>query len=186
MSTDIETDINNPVSYYNINDGDACPNMRQYLEDIQRLSSRPDSWVIPMAFCTGPASREHKVHLCYNPVKHDAGFNNAGCTVKDSELFDSFANEFADVMEKNFGLKTDRNEFYVVGKTNVLHHIPCENGFALRLECAPFYFSEDKVAKIKAIADVLNRHFEPGVEKLLPPEMVTRPKDCFGFEDYID
>lgn len=89
-------------------------------------------------------------------------------------------------MEKSFDLKTDRNDYYVVGKTNVLHHIPCKNGFALRLECAPFYFSEDKVAKIKTIADVLNRHFEPGVEKPIPPEMVTRPQECFGFEDYKD
>lgn len=186
VSKDIETDISNPISYYNINDEEACPNMRQYLDDITKLSSKSDSWVIPMAFCVGPVSREHKVHLCYNPVKHDTGFNGAGCTIKDSELFDSFADDLADVMEKSFGLKTDRNDYYVVGKTNVLHHIPCKNGFALRLECAPFYFSEDKVAKIKAIADVLNRHFEPSVEKPLPSEMVIRPKDCFGFEDYKD
>lgn len=186
VSKEIETDINGPVSYYNIESEDACPNIRQYLDDIIKLSSGPDSWVIPMAFCVGPASREHKVHLCYNPVKHDSGFNNADCTVKDSELFDSFADDLSEVMEKSFNLKTDRNDYYVVGKTNVLHHIPCENGFALRLECAPFYFSEDKVAKIKAIADVLNRHFEPGVEKPIPPEMVTRPQECFGFEDYKD
>ena len=186
VAKDIETDPNNPVSYYNIDNEDACPNLKQYLGDINHLSSRQGSWVIPMAFCAGPASREYKVHLCYNSQKHDAGFDNPGCTVKDAKHFDSFAKELASEMEELYKLKTDRNDYYTVGKTNILHHIACENGFALRLECVPFYFSEDKVAKIKTIADVLNKYFEPDVEKLIPPEMVSRPKDCFGFEGYKD
>ena len=186
VSKDMETAPNNPVSYYNIDNEDACPNLKQYLCDINHLSSRQGSWVIPMAFCVGPESREHKVHLCYNSQKHDAGFDNPGCTVKNAKHFDSFAKELASEMEELYKLKTDRNDYYTVGKTNILHHIACENGFALRLECVPFYFSEDKVAKIKTIADILNKYFEPDVEKLIPPEMVSRPKDCFGFEGYKD
>ena len=92
--------------------------------------------------------------------------------------------DLAAEMEKSYGLKTDRNEYLALGRANVLHHLPCENGFALRLECAPFYFAADKVAKIKTFADVMNRHFEPGVEKPVPQEMISRPKECFGFEDY--
>ena len=38
----------------------------------------------------------------------------------------------------------------------------------------------------KAIADVFNESFEPGVHKELPPEMVTRPKGrYFGMGDYV-
>lgn len=186
VAKDVETNPGAPVSYYNIDDEQACPNIRQYLDDINSLSSRPDSWVVPMAFCAGPASREHKIHICYNKSKHDAGYGSAGCTVKDIERFESFVLDLEKEFEEQYDLKTDRNDYYAINGTNMLHHIRCANGFALRLECAPFYFNSDRVAKIKTFADILNRHFESEVEKTLPSEMVTRPKECYGFEDYID
>lgn len=186
VARDIETNPDEPVSYYNITDVKACPNIRQYLEDINRLSSSPDSWVIPMCFCCGPAEREYKIHLCYSPVKHDNGYENPDKTFQNTGKFDRFASDFSSLMEMKYGLKTDKNEYYVVqAKVNVLHHINCKNGFVLRLESAPFYFAADKVARIQTIADVLNRHFDDEVEKTLPGEMLERPENCFGFSDYV-
>jgi len=89
-----------------------------------------------------------------------------------------------DVMEAKFSLKTDCNEYYMASKNNVAHYINCKNCFAFRLEGKDFYFPANKVAKIKVIADIFNKHLEPGVAKQLPPEMVERPKNCYGFSDY--
>lgn len=187
VSKELEPNPDNPVSYYNINDEEACPNMKEYLSDINRLSSKPDSWVIPMCFCIGPQDREHKIHLCYSPEKHDTGYESEFKTFENVELFDRFFADLSGTMEKNFGMKTDKNEYYVIHhRNNVLHHIDCRNGFALRMECVPIYFSADKMAKIKTMAEIMARNFEPEVQKDIPQEMLVRPKECFGFEDYKD
>lgn len=186
VSKELEMCPDNPVSYYNIPADHDDPNVKLYLEDIERLSSREDAWVIPMCNCIGPSSREHKVHLCYSPVKGDEGYDNPGKTVSDAEAFDAFAADLSETMEKEYGLKTDKNKYFSIQPNNFLYQLSCKNGFALRLECAPFYFSADKVAKLKTFADLINKHFEPEIEKHLPEEMLTRPKECFGFEDYND
>lgn len=174
VSRELETDRDNPVSYYNIPSVDACPNIGAYLSDIDRLSSLHDSWVIPVCGATGPQSREHKIHICHEQA------------LESNPAFNGLVKDLSEVMERDFSLKTDCNEYYKVGKQSILRHIACKNAFALRFECAELYFAEDRVARIKAIADVLNRAFEAGIEKALPPEMVDRPKECFGFEDYLN
>lgn len=185
IAREIETDPDNPTSYYNIPNNSSCPNLQLFIDDINTLASEKDSWVVPMCFCVGPQTREHKVHLCYSPEKHDGGYDNPDKTFVDSETFDSFAKDLSATLESQFSIKTDKNEYYTVNrKDNVLHHIDCKNGFALRIECSCIYFPVDKMAKIKAFADCLNRHFEPDVAKPIPPEMLSRPKECFGYEGY--
>lgn len=187
VAKEIEQNPDNPTSFYNIPADSDNSDLRQFIDDIDRLACREGSWVIPMCFCCGPKTREHKVHLCYSPVKHDHGYDSMGCTVADVALFDSFASDLSSILEKKYGLQTDRNDYYVIQqKVNLLHHIKCGNGFALRLECASFYFPDDKLEKIKDIADCINRHFEPEMQKTLPPEMLNRPEDCFGYNGYQD
>lgn len=186
VAKEIETDPDNPTSYYNIAPDSVCPNLDTFLEDLNSLSTRTDSWVIPMCGCIGPKSREHKLHLCYSPVKHDQGYENPDRTFMDSGTFDGFAEDITGRMEKEFGIKTDKNDYYVVqAGVNLLHRLNCKNGFALRFECQDFYFPSDKLLKLKTISDCLNRHFEPGKDKPIPVEMLTRPKECFGYEGYI-
>lgn len=184
VGREIEENPDNPVSFYNIDTLDGSPNLQMFINDIKALSVKKDSWVIPMCFCVGPKSREHEVHLCYSPVKGDHGFGNPDCTVKDVERFQAFAADLSKTLEEEFGVKTDCNEYYVASKKMLTHFIPGCNGFALRIECRTIYFPANKIARIKAIADALNRAFEPDIEKQLPPEMLERPKECFGFEDY--
>ena len=187
VSKEIEPNPDNPVSYYNIADETACPNLRSFLDDINAMSSRPGSWVIPMCFCSGPKSRQETVHLCYSPVKHDHGYDNPDRIFEDSATFDTFYNDLSTSLEDKFSLKTDKNDHYVVNKTdNILKHLDCTNGFALRIECREIYFPADRVARIKEIADCMNRSFEPGVEKQIPQEMKKRPAECFGYTGYED
>lgn len=184
ISKEKEVDIDNPVSFYNITDPNANEDLVEYLADINALSASENSWVIPVCFATGPKTREHSVHFCYSPERHDNGYDNPGIILEDTQTFDACAKEMKDVMEAKFSLKTDCNEYYMASKNNVAHYINCKNCFAFRLEGKDFYFPANKVAKIKVIADIFNKHLEPGVAKQLPPEMVERPKNCYGFSDY--
>lgn len=185
VSKEIDCNLDNPTSFYTVLDPHSNPDLEAFLDDVNRLSARPDSWVIPMAFCVGPKSREHKVHLCFNKRK-EPGFSGELCTVRDSDTFDSFVSEFSAIMESRYAMPVDRNEYYGVSKDNILHRIACNNGFALRMECYLIYFAADKMSKIKDMADIINKHFEPDVEKSLPKDMLTRPTECLGYRSYSE
>ena len=64
VSKEIETDIDNPTTYYTISDVNNCPNLSLFLEDINHFASRENSWVIPILAATGPKSRPHQIHFC--------------------------------------------------------------------------------------------------------------------------
>ena len=179
-----ELDPDDPVSFYNIDNLEGRDNLQLFIDDIKALADRENSWVIPMCFCSGPKSREHEMHLCYSPVKGDHGFEDSGCTVKNVEAFVAFRDDLSKTLEDGFGIKTDSNDYYTASKKMLVNFIPGCNGFALRMECRSIYFPANRLARIKAIADALNRAFEPDVEKSLPPEMIDRPEECFGYEDY--
>ena len=183
VAKEIEPDVDHPESYYNITDPHSNSNMETFLADINKLASQPDSIVIPMAFCAGPKSRHHKIHLCFNK-KGNSGYDGNLCTIKDADTFNSFSDEFIHTMENDFQMPVDKNEFYGVTSTNLLHTIYCKNGFALRIECYVIYFASDKMTKIKAMADILNKYYEYDVEKTIPSEMLKRPTNCFGYRDY--
>lgn len=186
VSKEIEQDRNNPTSFYNIVDPQANEYLEAYLEDINRLSSQPDSWVIPMCFCAGPLSRETSIHLCYSQVKGDEGYTDPGMILNDSETFERFYQELSAEFLERFHLKSDKNEYYPIGGNNLMYHLNCQNGFALRLECRDIYFPADKMAKIKLYADLINKYFGTGTECAFPDEMKKRPADCFGYNGYED
>lgn len=186
VSKEVEPDVDNPVSFYNVADPAANEHLKMFIEDIDRMSSGEGSIVIPMCFCTGPKSREHSIHLCYSPVKHDHGFDNPDVTIRDVDAFSAFATELGAAMEDEFSLKCDSNDYYVALKNNLIHYLHCRNGFALRIECRDIYFPNDKMAKIKRMAEVINHNFAPDEEMQIPAEMVTRPEDWFGYNGYKD
>lgn len=186
VSKDVELQPDDPISYYNIADPEAEENLKLFLKDIERLSSKEDSWVVPMCFCTGPEDRPHKVHLVYSPKKGDSGYEDPAKTIADVDTFDRFAKGLAEQMEAQFGYNTDCNQYYRCTKNNIAYRIACRNVFALRLECSMVYFAANRFAVIKTIAETLATYFEPGIEKRLPQDMKEPPKERFGMADYIE
>lgn len=187
ISKDIEHDANYPISYYNIESVVACPNLPSFIEDLNRLSSRSGSWVIPVLGAIGSKSRPSQFHFCYNSAKHDDSYNDKESRVKDYEKFDKLYNLLSVQLDEKFGYKCDKNEWYAISKKNIAHYINAENVFTLRVEMYVWMIDNRYVDIIKTVSDGLNEVLEPEVAKVLPPEMVKRivGKD-FGMDDYID
>ena len=187
ISKDVDVDVDNTVSYYNITSLDACPNMRLFFEDLSRLTSRSGSWVIPILGAIGPRSRPTQFHFCYNSKKHDDSYNDAKSRVKDYVKFDKLYNLLSSQLEEKYNYKSDKNEWYAVGANNIAHYTDAENVFTLRVEFFVWMFDNRYMSVIKTLADALNEVLEPEVAKVLPPEMVKRVigKD-FGMNDYVD
>lgn len=186
VAKDIEINPDDPTSYYNITNVDDCPNLKLFIEDINRLSSKPDSWVIPILGATGLRNRPTQFHFCYNSKKHDASYDDPKARIVNYEAFDKMYNKMESEISEKFDLHADKNEWYAVSSANIAQFIKAENVFTLRIECFVYIFNNTFLNVIKTIADVFNYAFEPDVQKQLPPEMVSRRKGHdFGMRDYI-
>ena len=188
VSKEVETDPDNPVTYYNIVSEDACPNMRMFLDDINKLTSRPGSWAIPILASSGLKNRPEKIHFCYNTTKGDSSYDDPLSLIHDYDLFDKVYREMSEYMQEKYSLNSDKNKWYgVQNKLNVGYHIKADNVFTLRVEAYLWVFDANFLEFIKAIADIFRQNLEPEKEYQLPPEMVTRRLGHdFGFGDYIN
>jgi voltage-gated potassium channel len=187
IGKDIESDLDNPTSYYNIPQKTNCPNLQLFIDDLNKLASRPDSWVIPILGATGLKTRPTQFHFCYNSTKHDSSYNDPSSLVKDYETFDTLYNQVEQVLKTNFDYNCDKNEWYAINKENIGHHIAASNVYTLRVECFVYMFDNRWGSLIKTLAENIHDILEPERELITPPEMVTRPegKD-FGIQDYVD
>lgn len=187
IAKDVEIDPDNPTSYYNVTADCKCPNFSLFLEDLNRLTSRPGSWAIPILAASGPRSRPHQFHFCYNPNKKDESFGNPESHVTDFDLFRKLFDHVSSELKQKYDYNSDRNIYYAVAKNNIAHLIKADNVFTLRVECFVWMSDFRRVAVVKSLADCINAVLEPEIEKQLPPEMVSRVegKD-FGMQDYVD
>jgi voltage-gated potassium channel len=187
VSKEIETDIDNPTTYYTISDVNNCPNLSLFLEDINHFASRENSWVIPILAATGPKSRPHQIHFCYNPTKGDTSYDNPNSKVTDFVTFDKLYQSLSTELDNRYGYKSDKNIWYAVNKQNVAHYIKADNIFTMRVEAFVWLFDNRFLETTKCIADTFHAVLEPEKEQIVPPEMLTRIKGHdFGMKDYVD
>ena len=188
VSKEIESDPDNPTTYYNIHDENACPNLRLFLDDIDRLSSRPNSWVVPILESCGLRNRPEQLHFCYNTVKGDDSYNDPFARIKDYETFDKMYTKMSEYMADTYNLTCDKNKWYGAQKDlNVAYHVKADNVFTLRVEAWLWIFDANFLEFTKAIADIFHESFEPEKELKIPYEMLDRQfGHDFGFGDYVD
>ena len=187
VSKEIETDIDNPTTYYTISDVNDCPNLPLFLDDINHFASRENSWVIPILEATGPKSRPHQIHFCYNSTKGDTSYNDPKSKVTDFVTFDKLYQALSTELENKYGYKSDKNIWYAIGKQNVAHYIQSNNIFTLRVEAFVWLFDNRFLEVTKCIADIFHAVLESEKEQIVPPEMLKRIKGHdFGMKDYVD
>ena len=187
VAKDIESDPDNPTTYYNVSDVNACPNLPLFIEDINRLSAKEGSWVIPILGATGLLSRPTQIHFCYNSTKHDDSYNDSDSRIYNYSLFDQMYNAVSGELEKEYGYKSDKNEWYAIGKNNIAHHIAAENVFTIRVEFRVWLYDARFLSIIKSMSEKIHDTLEPEKALVLPLEMVTRPKGKdFGMADYVN
>lgn len=187
VAKEIETDLDNPTSYYNVSNNAKCPNLPLFIEDINRLASRSGSWVIPILGAIGLKNRPTQFHFCYNSNKHDSSYDDPNSIVKDYATFDKMYTAVAQMLESNYNYLCDKNEWYAISKNNISRNIKVENSFTLRVEGFVWIFDNRYMSVIKNLAETLHNILEPEKEVVPPAEMITRPEGRdFGMQDYVD
>jgi len=187
VAKEVETDPDNPTTYYNITDPNACPNLRLFLDDIDRLSSTSGSWVIPFLGSIGLKSRHEQLHFCYNTTKSDDSYSDPQSLLHDYDTFDRMYREMDTIMTDKYNLPCDKNKWYRILPTNVGHFLHADNIFTLRFESHIVAFDANFLEVALNMANVLHETLEPDKPLVTPPEMLKRPLGHdFGMTDYIN
>lgn len=185
IAKQVEMDVDNPVSFFNIRE-EGNEHQKMFMEDLERISSREGSWVIPFAFCIGPKTRTHKIHLPYSLVKGDKGFDNKGNTLEDVATYKSMFDEMNKTLTEQYQAPCDSNDYYPVIASNLCYKLSCPNCFMFRAECHVLYFSSQRYNILRTISEILKKHLEPDTEFEVPREMRVVGKGCFGYNGYHD
>lgn len=179
ISKEREANNNNPLSYYNINDGKRDSNLQQFLDDINSLA-QPDSWAIIVTGAKSPRNHPTQIHFCKN-----AESDSSESYIANHELFERLYNDVSRSMSGEYGYHCDKH--IINTKSNLAYHINTENVFLLSVECYIWMFDDRYMAVIKSIADSINNVIEPDKKKEIPSEMINKPdENDFGMRSYID
>ena len=186
ISKEIETNQDNPISYYLVNDENECPNFALFLKDLNKLSNRKNSWLFPILGAVADSERPSQFHFCYSPDKGNNGYENSRVTIKNTEDFEQMYQDFSSEIAKCYQLKCDKNQYFIINSKNIAHFVNVENSCTLRINTKLFVFDKKVVAYAKLIADIFNRYFEPDIQKEIPIEMRIKDKNAFGMNSYKD
>lgn len=187
VAKEIESNTESPVSYYSIHSDSFCPNLQSFLDDINQLSNKANSWVIPIIGTEGAQSRTSQLHFCYNTRKGDASYDDPKSRVKDYAHFDALYQTIEQAMKEQFNLTCDRNEYYCVKERNIAYRLEADNVFTLRVAGFVLAFNDALCAIANQMALGLHQVLEPEKEREYPSEMLSRQNGHdFGMADYLN
>jgi len=191
VSKEIELYPEKPVTYYNISDENACPNLPLFLDDINRLSSKENSWVIFILSASGGQEPVYptQFHYIIGSKKGDETYDDPNITIHDIPRFDSLYQDLAQQIKEQYDLDSDRQKYHTgTSPKNIARHLNKENApnaFTIRIAWSVTCWDFRSLQISKTMADALNLHLAginpPDVSK----ELTTRvPGKDYGYDFY--
>ena len=187
----VSREVANDVSYYNIPHGYSDDNLKLFLEDINKLSSNPNSWIIFLLSSTSHVFPS-QFHYIIGGNKGEVNYNDPNLSIKDTVKFDAMYKEFEKVMHEKFGLKSDLQQHYGgTSPKNIARHIGTAdakpNAFTIRIDWSVSCWDNRIINITKEIVDIVNKHFEPEKEKKISSELIDRVvHNDYGYQFYKD
>ena len=180
------------VSYYNIPDNFTSENFKLFKEDINKLSSKPNSWIIFLLSASGGEEPVYpkQFHYILGGNKGEVNYNDPNLTIKDTATFEAMYKELSEQIESQFNLTSDIQEYHAgTNPKNIARHIGTKdnkpNAFTLRIAWSVTCWDYRITHISKVMADIMNKYLEPKKEKTISTELTKRVsgKD-FGYNFY--
>lgn len=136
VSKELELDMLNPVTYYNIADEHADDNLPIFLNDINRLSNTEEHWVIFILAASGNLEPEYptQFHYVIGKAKGDETYDDPRITIQNIPAFDALYKDLSATIEKQFNLQSDCQKYHTgTSPKNIARHIVCPNAFTIRI-----------------------------------------------------
>lgn len=165
-------------SYYSFDDRQVEPNLAQYMEDLEVLTSRPGSWTLTPLVASGANEPSYPTifHFSAGGVKGDESFTGNNLIVQDMEAYQAFYQDLTAELEQRFEMTSDHQRYHNLSSPRLFaRHFSEERGsrnnIVLRIAWSACLWDSRRIAIAKTIADSLNRHFESDIDKEYSPEL---------------
>lgn len=193
VSKEIEVDPENPMTYYNISNVNACPNLPTFLDDINSLSSKENSWVIFILSASGGQEPVYptQVHYIIGSEKGDETYDNPNITIHDIPRFDHLYQELSQKIKDQYELESDRQKYHTgTSPKNIARHIGngnTVNAFTIRIAWSVTCWDFRSLQISKTMADAFNKHLAGLCDRQVSKELTTHiPGKDYGYEFYKD
>ena len=176
-------------SFYKFDDENAVEGLTEYMADLNRLTSREDSWVITMlASCGGnEPSYPAKIEFTAGGEKGNESLEQEGLTVKDLARFKALIDDTEMRLKSEFELESAFQRYHGIGLnrhklyTRKLANGANINSFAILVAWSVSFWDSRRTAVAKCLAELIAKNIEGRKELNLSPEL--KRKDC-GYDDY--
>ncbi|MCH5346663.1 MAG: two pore domain potassium channel family protein [Muribaculaceae bacterium] len=177
ISKEVEPDVDDPTSYYIINDENKNEHLKQYLADLKRLSSGEDRWTV--FIISSESKKENELHFL---TKANAKTGRES-TVTDAEAFNRLWNMVTTDLKEETGITADLNELRPVGPKNVAVRIGAgetTNAFTIRVSSEFLVWDTRNILAAKSLAQSLALTLgQSYAEKMTDPRLLK--ESGFGY-----
>ncbi|MEE1289311.1 MAG: ion transporter [Bacteroidaceae bacterium] len=166
-------------SYYSFADRyNHEENLPLYMKDLERLTSRKDSWTLTPMVASGANEPSYPTvfHFSIGGAKGDERFEGENLMVKDLTAYRSFYDDITRELERKYAMASDHQRYHNTSSPNIFARKyeqgkGSENNIILRIAWSACLWDSRRIAIAKTLADALNRHFEKDVVKEYAPDL---------------
>ena len=156
------------------------PGVEEYMADIEALSSREGSWIVTLLAASGANEPElpTQVHLTYGGKRGNPDIDAPGILIKDKEAAKAMFEEMEMVLDEQFGVKTDRQQFHDSAGPNLfirkLANADSVNGLIIRIAWSCMYWDSRRIQIAQTMAEVIRKHAAPEQSGEFDPELKAK------------
>ena len=143
-----------------------------YMDDLERLTSRNDSWTLTPLAASGANEPNYPTvfHFSAGGAKGDESFEGENLFIKDMVTYKVFFDDVTAELEQKFGLTSDHQRYHDITSANVFTRKFADgkgskNNIIMRIAWSACLWDSRRIAIAKTIADALNRNLENDVDK---------------------
>ena len=176
-------------SFYKFDDENSIEGLAEYMADLNRLTSREDSWVITMLAACGSNEPAYpaKIEFTAGGNKGNESLEQEGLTVADLARFGALIDDTKRCLKSEFELECAFQRYHGTGinthklYTRKLANAANINSFCLTVAWSVSFWDTRRTAVAKRLAELIAKNIDGRSELNLSAEL--KRKDC-GYDDY--
>lgn len=176
-------------SFYKFDEGCDIPGLKEFMQDMNTLTSREDSWVITMLASSGGNEPSYpiKIEFVAGGSKGNTSLEQEGLTITDKARFAELIDGVKGRMQGEFGLRSGFQEYHGIGissdrlYTKKLANVANINSFSLLVAWSVSCWDSRRTAVARAVAEEISRNI---LRKELQIDLTELKRKGIGFDDY--
>ena len=168
-----------PYQSYYIYSTDV-PGVKDFMEDIEKLSAREGSWVVTLLAASGANEPEmdSQIHLTFGGKKGNPSLDEPNLVIHDKETAKAMLEDIESILESEFNIKTDRQKYHASTSPNLfmrkLSNTDKVNGLMIRIAWSCMYWDSRRIQIAQSMAEIIKKHVEPEAGNELDPELKVK------------